>query len=137
MLTASNTERQLRVRVKSMMCVKEERWTVRLADPGELASHQPDAHWQLVGEERVLGRCSLWWNKVPGWKGHRVGMIGHYAAQGEGASVFLNHACKYLAEKGCSLAVGPMDGSTWRSYRLITRFGDEPRFFFEPDHPPE
>jgi GNAT superfamily N-acetyltransferase len=30
-----------------------------------------------------------------------------------------------------------MDGSTWRSYRLITRFGDEPRFFLEPDNPPE
>ena len=30
-------------------------------------------------------------------------------------------------ESGCTLAVGPMDGSTWRCYRLLTERGTEPR----------
>ncbi|HEX3134219.1 MAG TPA: GNAT family N-acetyltransferase, partial [Planctomycetota bacterium] len=34
---------------------------------------------------------------------------------------------------GCTLAIGPMDGNTWRSYRFLTWRGDEPRFAFEPD----
>ncbi len=33
------------------------------------------------------------------------------------------------------MAVGPMDGSTWRNYRLITERGSEPIFFLEPDNP--
>lgn len=64
-------------------------------------------------------------------------MIGHYAASGDGACVFLDYACRQLSDHGCTLAVGPIDGSTWRSHRLITSFGTEPRFFMEPDNPPE
>jgi GNAT superfamily N-acetyltransferase len=119
-----------------MSCVGN-RPEVRPANPGELARHKPDAHFDVVGDKGVCGRCSLWWNGTPAWKEHRVGMIGHYSASGEGAGALLNHACRQLAEQGCTLAVGPMDGSTWRPYRLITRFGDEPRFFLEPDNPAE
>ena len=120
-----------------MSGVTQERYTFQLADPGELGRHRPDAHWQLVREKNVLGQCSLWWHGTPGWKHHRVGMIGHYAASGGAGVALLNHACRQLAEQGCSLAVGPMDGSTWRSYRLITRSTDQPRFFLEPDNSPE
>lgn len=110
---------------------------VQRTDPGELARHCPDAHFEWNCEEGGSGHCSLWWTRMPSWNGHRVGMIGHYAANGGGAGTFLDFACDQLREHGCTLAVGPIDGSTWRSYRLITRFGDEPRFFLEPDNPPE
>ena len=33
------------------------------------------------------------------------------------------------------IAIGPMDGNTWRAYRMITQRGDEPEFFLEPNHP--
>jgi GNAT superfamily N-acetyltransferase len=33
------------------------------------------------------------------------------------------------------MAVGPMDGNTWRRYRLLTERGSEPVFFLEPDNP--
>ena len=33
------------------------------------------------------------------------------------------------------MAVGPMDGNTWRRYRCITERGAEPVFFLEPDNP--
>lgn len=33
------------------------------------------------------------------------------------------------------MAVGPIDGSTWRRYRFVTTRGSEPAFFLEPDNP--
>jgi GNAT superfamily N-acetyltransferase len=42
-----------------------------------------------------------------------------------------------LAEKGCTQAIGPIDGNTWQRYRLITERGDEPLYFLEPDNPPD
>jgi GNAT superfamily N-acetyltransferase len=47
----------------------------------------------------------------------------------------ITNACRRLALKGCSQAIGPMDGNTWRPYRLITERGREPIFFLEPDNP--
>jgi len=65
-----------------------------------------------------------------------VGLVGHYAARDPEAGVaVLTHACGRLAAQGRALAVGPMDGSTWRRYRLVTHRGDEPPFFLEPENP--
>jgi GNAT superfamily N-acetyltransferase len=86
----------------------------------------------------TVGRYSLWWQDTPRYLEHRVGVIGHYAVNDRSAADrVLNQACLELADKGCSLAVGPMDGNTWRPYRLVTEFGVEPNFFLEPRHPPE
>lgn len=71
--------------------------------------------------------CSLWWS---------TGAIGHFRAHdAESGAELLRRACARLAERGCTRAVGPMDGSTWHSYRLVTERGDEPPFFLEPDTP--
>ncbi|MHB0960335.1 MAG: GNAT family N-acetyltransferase [Pirellulaceae bacterium] len=99
---------------------------------------QPDAHWVVVSDSRWTSRCSLWWNNTPACEHHRVGCIGHYAAtDDETAEVLLAHVCGELRRRGCTLAVGPMDGSTWCNYRFVTDFGDRPRFWMEPDNPPE
>ena len=68
--------------------------------------------------------------------GTRTGTIGHYAATGEafGAAV-LEHACSVLRQRACEIAVGPMDGNTWRRYRFITERGTARPFFLEPDNP--
>jgi GNAT superfamily N-acetyltransferase len=104
-----------------------------------LARQRPDALWMLAGErESVSARCALWWEHTPSHAGHRVGLIGHYAARdAQSAARLLGVACRKLAEHGCTLAVGPMDGSTWQNYRLIVEHGPEPPFFMEPDHPAE
>jgi GNAT superfamily N-acetyltransferase len=106
-------------------------------DPKVLARDAPDAHWTLSGNRGALrARCSLWWTRTPGLPGHRVGIIGHYAAgDAAAADLLLRRACLELAGHGCSVAVGPMDGSTWRRYRLLTERGGEPVFFLEPDNP--
>src|SRR5438874_698109 len=94
-----------------------------------------DAHWILDGSNGVEAHCSLWWSNTPCLSGQRVGIIGHYAAYDADAAMHMLHlACKELARQGCTLAVGPMDGSTNRRYRLVTERGTEPPFFLEPDN---
>jgi len=80
----------------------------------------------------------LWWRRVPRWPGEIVGVIGGFQATGEAAAAdVLTQAGAELRAQGCSCAIGPMDGSTWRAYRFVTDAGTEPPFLFEPVHPPE
>jgi GNAT superfamily N-acetyltransferase len=110
----------------------------------------PDEVVRLTEGSRLAGRCSLWWRSVPVVHGRDadrvgcdlpapvVGVIGDYAAIDGGASrALLDRACARLADEGCTVAVGPMDGSTWRRYRFVTERGSEPPFFLEPDNPDE
>lgn len=82
---------------------------------------------------------SLWWRDVPALPGERLGVIGHYGAEDAATGqAMLDRACERLAAEGCTLAVGPMDGNTWRRYRFVTGGdADEPPFFLEPTNPPE
>ena len=106
-------------------------------DARVLASHKPDEHWIVTrGNEDVAARCSLWWRDAPSFPGQLVGVIGHYAARDRRAArKLLAHACRQLKRNGCTLSIGPMDGNTWRSYRLVTERGPRERFFLEPDNP--
>jgi GNAT superfamily N-acetyltransferase len=105
-------------------------------DAALAARHRPDLHLALVDGGRLAARCSLFWRDVPEWPDARLGAIGHYAARGPAEGVaLLDVACAGLAEAGCGIAVGPMDGNTWRSYRLVTERGTEPPFLMEPDNP--
>ena len=105
--------------------------------PDVVASHCADEHLMVVaGEHRIKARCSLWWTSAPSIAKARLGLIGHYAADSQAAaSVLITDACRRLAVKGCSQVIGPMDGNTWRPYRLITKRGHEPIFFLETDNP--
>lgn len=102
-----------------------------------LLRHAPDNHWVLVQGQQITGYCSLWWREVPSDL-QATGLIGHYNVRdGDAAQLLLNHACEQLAQQGCAIAIAPMDGSTWRSYRLLSQRGSEPNFFLEPDNPDE
>jgi L-amino acid N-acyltransferase YncA len=129
--------RIVRVTVPEELAVFTPAEGMTLVSAEELTRHCPDAHWQLtdVGTS-VVARCSLWWNCVPAYPAERLGFIGHYAARDrEAAAQLLHHACAELAQQGCTLAVGPLDGTTWRRYRLLVERGSEPTFFLEPDNP--
>ena len=107
-----------------------------LLTPEVLDRSRAEAHRMLDSGDSIRARCSLWWSNVPHVPGHRVGIIGHYAAcDAEAAMRLLQLACEELARQGCTLAIGPMDGSTNRRYRLLTERGREPLFFLEPDNP--
>lgn len=88
------------------------------------------------GHDRAC--ASLWWTSVPSLAGQTPGLVGHYAAADlETGAAVLRSACDMLRARGATMAVGPMDGSTWRHYRLVTWRGDEPPFLLEPDNPPD
>ena len=105
--------------------------------PDMVISHRADEHLMVVeGDASVKARCSLWWTSTPSIPNARLGLIGHYAADSQSAATFLiTDACRRLAEEGCSQAIGPMDGNTWRPYRFITQRGPEPIFFLESVNP--
>jgi hypothetical protein len=97
----------------------------------------PNLHYLLVRDENhVVGRCSLWWENTPSLPNHQIGLIGHYAVtDAEAATHLLDAACSQLKASGCTLAVAPIDGNTWNSYRLLVERGKHPVFFLEPDNP--
>jgi hypothetical protein len=107
-------------------------------DPNDVARHCVDEQLVLLNDHnRLAARCSLWWNHTPSLDGQRVGAVGHYCARDlECAQLLLEAACRRLAESGCTIAIGPMDGNTWRCYRWMTERGSEPTFFMEPDNSP-
>ncbi|HSI87011.1 MAG TPA: hypothetical protein VK970_24710 [Candidatus Methylacidiphilales bacterium] len=108
-----------------------------------LQQHACDEHWQVIDDQTgaALARASLWWENVPSVPDEKLGVIGHFAAAfPEASSELLNCICRRLKELGCTLAVGPMDGNTWRKYRFVTDIQGnletaEPLFFLEPHNP--
>lgn len=98
----------------------------------------PDQTWIAESENEISGHFSVWYSKVPQLSGHKVGYIGHfYAANSIVASHVLNKACKLLEEEGCQQVVGPIDGNTWRKYRLVIESDGTPPFLLEPINPPQ
>lgn len=105
----------------------------------DFVDQHADLHLCALSEnDGVQARCSLWWNHVPAYEQHRLGVIGHYAASDDAAAAaVLAAAQERLRAASCTLAIGPMNGNTWRSYRFVTERGAEPAFFLEPVNPPE
>ena len=87
-------------------------------------------------------RASLWLaDDLAGAPG-RSGLLGHYAAADTAAGAeLLRESCAELARRGAVRVIGPMNGSTWRRYRLeLPREGGDPDvqpdgFASEPRNP--
>lgn len=99
--------------------------------------HAPDRHLLGIADGSILAaRCSCWWTRTPELPAEHVGLVGHFAASDARAGIaLLEAACDSLRDAGCTVAVGPMDGNTWRRYRFVTERGAEPPFLLEPDNP--
>jgi len=94
-----------------------------------------DALLTVEDAGEVTARCQLWWRNESCIAGEKTGLIGSYQAANDAAAAdLLSQSCALLKEQGCTVALGPMDGSTWKSYRFITKRGSEPIFFLEPDN---
>ena len=101
--------------------------------PAQILAHRAEGHVAADG-----ARCSWWLDSAPPLAGERPGALGHFAAtSAEAARAILDHACSELSLRGATLAIGPMDGNTWRRYRWVTDSApDEAPFLMEPANPP-
>ena len=112
-------------------------------DAKQIEAHAADLHLCAVdNNEEIRAHCSLWWNRAPSMTNHKVGAVGHYAAIDDGAAdALLKKTKEHLHASGCTIAIGPMDGNTWRRYRFVTGSGSiqppEAPFFLEPTNPPQ
>lgn len=101
-------------------------------------SHRADNHILILDNNNVVARCSIWWENVPCDENEILGIIGHFEATSkEATSKLLDICCDILEQQGCTLAIGPMDGNTWHTYRFVTWTNNDPKFFLEPENPVE
>ncbi len=106
--------------------------------PEQILLHSPDRLVSINDSGKLLARASLWWRETATYREKRLGYIGHFAVKHDhgAAAIALLRACEeQLSSQKCGMAVGPIDGSTWRHYRLLTERGGDPAFFLEPDNP--
>lgn len=76
--------------------------------------------------------CSLWTEHTPTFKNYKTAAIGNFFAEEDKAGIsLLDYASERLKEQGFDYVVGPMNGDTWHSYRLVTDAGKYPPFFME------
>ncbi len=86
----------------------------------------------------IIAHAALWWNQSPAMQGHRLGAIGGFTAcDTDSAKLLLDLACDTLRQHGCTIAVGPMNGNTWRRYRFVVESDGHPPFLLEPSQPAE
>ena len=74
----------------------------------------------------------LWWKNPPTFQDHTIGSFGVPSTVAEIAA-----AEAYLHAQGCSLAIAPMEGNTWRTHRAVIESDGSPPFLLEPTTPPE
>lgn len=89
----------------------------------------------------IAAHFSLWYENTPHHTGHRIGKVGYighfYADDREMGARVLQTATKKLKDRGCEIAIGPMDGNTWRNYRLVVESNGDAPFPMEPHNPAE
>lgn len=96
----------------------------------EMIAHNADCHLirlDVLGNVRAL--CSLWHSDTPRLGEKKTGFIGHYFANDDQSGLdLLDFALQTLSQKRCDIAIGPIDGSTWRKYRLAIDDQTTPSF---------
>lgn len=109
----------------------------------------PSLYLYAMYEGKLTARCSLWTepklliapskDELPlRTQNHeaKIGYIGHYAATSLKAGIELLDLAEFeLKKRGCNFVVGPIDGSTWRRYRLLSESCGERIFSLEPVNP--
>ena len=105
--------------------------TDRTPDPAE-ALTRPDGGLAVVAGGEIVASAALWWTGTVQADG-RVGRIGHVFWRDDKAGVvLLEAAADRLRQRGMSRAVGPLDGSTWFGYRVVTASDGRAPFALEP-----
>jgi len=95
-------------------------------------AHIQEETWCVIDNKKLCALCSLWTENTPPFEDYKTGVIGNFFAEGADTGVsLLRHASERLQELGVNYAIGPMNGNSWHSYRLVTHVGEDPPFFME------
>lgn len=103
------------------------------------AHEQADARVMITNNSsEIIAHAALWWKESPALEGQQLGAIGGFAATDQSAAKeLLDLACETLHQHGCTIAIGPMNGNTWRRYRFVVESDGYPPFLMEPTQPAE
>ena len=117
---------------------QETRVGLRAADEGRqdefarLDLGLADRSFALVKGGLARGWYSLWLKGAPQYQRYRTAALGHfYADSPETALALLAHGREQALAAGMGYLLGPLDGSTWRGYRLTTDDYGCPPFFLD------
>lgn len=107
--------------------------------PGQCSPPHENADARIIVTNRdsaIIAHAAVWWKESPEMEGHDLGAIGGFSADDEkSAKILLDASCDFLKQQGCTIAVGPMNGNTWRKYRFVVESDDHPPFLMEPEQP--
>lgn len=110
-----------------------------LQPPASLAAanEEPDARIFLRDAQGLTHAfAALWWKDTPLLDGKPIGTIGGFdAVDSPAAALLLDRAIAKLRDEGCSIAVGPMNGNTWRRHRFVIESDGRGPFLLEPRNP--
>ncbi|MDR6873776.1 hypothetical protein J2Y55_004805 [Bosea sp. BE125] len=88
---------------------------------------------EIPVECAIEGASCLIFRDAPSWEGRRTASIGRFRCDSATAGRdLLARAAADLATEGFEALIGPMDGDTWHSYRLVTESDGSPPFLMEP-----
>lgn len=87
----------------------------------------------LVDDIVTDGASCRLYRDAPAWEGRRTAAVGQFRCETATAgSALLGKLAAELADEGFEAIIGPMDGDTWHSYRLVSESDGSPPFLMEP-----
>jgi len=90
----------------------------------------------ILQNDKPIGRCSLYNNPYLKYKDKKTASIGNFECINDknASNKLLQHAFNQAKEIGFEYVIGPMNGSTWDTYRLAEAYNSD-TFFLEPYYP--
>lgn len=85
-----------------------------------------------TSDQLLTPEFGLWWSDTPSFQHHRVGTFNVATSASDIAT-----AEAMLREQGCTIALAPMEGNTWRKHRAVIESDGSPPFLLEPVTPPK
>ncbi len=80
----------------------------------------------------VEGAACTIYRDTPSWQGRTAAIGAFTCANGSDGAAILSQMAEQLQQEGFDGVIGPMDGDTWHTYRVISETDRSPPFFLEP-----
>lgn len=89
----------------------------------------------LLSRDKAVGRLVIYLNPNLQYQEEKTACIGSYEIidEQEASNILLQYAKQLVTREGVKWIIGPMEGSTWNSYRF-SNSNEQPNFFMEPYH---